>query len=88
MVGGGVVGSGLVGVDGYQDRLMKMLPADVVSLYLVGSGVVPGGHRVALAVWSGVCCCAVIVVRVLGTGTPRATCRLTGSTWASPPWRS
>ena len=38
----------------YFERLMKMIPADVVGLYLVGSGVIPKEKRVVLASWTAV----------------------------------
>ena len=54
--------------DGYQKRLIKMIPAEVVGLYLVGSGFIPEGHqRYVLPAWSIFCLIAVVVVRVRGT---------------------
>jgi hypothetical protein len=55
---------------GYLERLMKMIPAEVVGLYLIGSGLIPEGQRVGLLVWSIVCLIAVVVVRALGTADP------------------
>ena len=51
----------------YFERLMKMIPADVVGLYLVGSGFIPKDKRVTLVVWTVVCLVGVIAVRIWGT---------------------
>jgi hypothetical protein len=55
----------------YLDRLMKMIPGEVVGLYLVGSGVIPQGQIVPLAIWTGVCFVAVILVTSYGTSDPK-----------------
>jgi hypothetical protein len=54
----------------YLERLVKMIPAEVVGLYLIGSGIIPEGQRVGLLVWSIVCLIAVVVVRAYGTADP------------------
>jgi hypothetical protein len=54
----------------YFERLMKMIPADVVGLYLVGSGVIPKEKRVVLASWTAVCFVGVVAVRIWGTADP------------------
>lgn len=51
----------------YLDRLMKMIPGEVVGLYLVGSGFVPQDQPVALIGWSVLCLVAVIALRLYGT---------------------
>src|SRR6266404_131303 len=56
----------------YLDRLIKMIPAESVSLYLVGSGVIPGGKIVVLGVWIVVCIISVVAVRVFGTADRKA----------------
>jgi len=56
--------------DFYLDRLLKMIPAEVVGLYLVGSGFIPQGEGVVLAVWAVVCLAGVIAVRAYGTADP------------------
>jgi len=56
----------------YLDRLLKMIPAEVVSLYLVGIGFVPKEQVVAGLAWLGLCLIGVIVVRVWGTSDPEA----------------
>ena len=55
---------------GYLERLVKMIPAEVVGLYLIGSGIIPEGQRVGLLVWSIVCLIGVVVVRAYGTADP------------------
>ncbi len=52
----------------YLDRLMKMLPAEVLSLYLVGSGIIPEeSPRGVLLGWFILCLIGVIALRVWGT---------------------
>ncbi len=55
---------------GYLDRLVKLIPAEVVGLYLVGVGVIPAGQNVGMAAWAGICFLAVILVRALATRDP------------------
>jgi hypothetical protein len=54
----------------YFERLIKMIPADVVGLYLVGSGFIPREKREILAIWTAVCLFGVIAVRIWGTADP------------------
>ena len=58
-------------LDGYQGRLMKMIPAEVISLYLLGGSRIPEGQRVGLLVWSIVCLIVVVASRVYGTTDPK-----------------
>ncbi len=54
----------------YLDRLMKMVPAEVIGLYLVGSGVIPRDQPRVLTVWALVCLVGVAVIRAYGTADP------------------
>src|SRR5207247_1937041 len=54
----------------YLDRLLKMIPAEVIGLYLVGSGVIPETKPAVLTFWAAVCLIGVIVVRAYGTSDP------------------
>jgi hypothetical protein len=54
----------------YLDRLMKMIPGEVVGLYLIGSGFIPQDWTALLILWTIVCVIAVIVVRIYGTADP------------------
>ena len=56
----------------YLDRLMKMIPAEVIALYLVGAGMIPEGQSLAIAVWAIVCLMGVVVLRVYGTADAAA----------------
>ena len=58
------------GLKDYLERLMKMIPAEVVGLYLIGSGIIPESQRVGLLVWSIFCLICVVVIRALGTADP------------------
>lgn len=56
----------------YLDRLMKMIPAEVISLYLIGRGFIPLEQPVVLVVWAVVCLAGVLLVRAYGTADPEA----------------
>jgi hypothetical protein len=51
----------------YLDRLMKLIPSEVVGLYLIGEGMIPSAERIGLVIWSVVCLVAVFCVRAFGT---------------------
>jgi hypothetical protein len=55
----------------YLDRLLKLIPAEVLSLYLVGTGVIPKDKVAALAFWGAVCLVATVVVKAFGTSDRR-----------------
>jgi hypothetical protein len=57
------------GLAAYADRLQKLVPAEVISLYLAGSGVIGAPDNAGLlgAVWTVVCLVGVIAIRVWGT---------------------
>lgn len=54
-------------LNSYLERLMKMIPSEVLSLYLVGSGVIPQTDRIVLVLWSVICLVGVVCIRVYGT---------------------
>ena len=59
-------------INSYLDRLLKMIPAEIISLYLVGSGLIPDDllpqdRGVALGVWALVCLVGLVIVRAYGT---------------------
>ncbi len=66
--------------ESYLDRLMRMIPGEVVALYLVGSGLIPPTGRIALTVWSFVCLAGVIVIRAIGS---RDSAAGKGPQWSS-----
>jgi len=51
----------------YLGRLLKMIPAEIVGLYLVGAGVIPNDERQVSALWAAACLVLVLVVRIYGT---------------------
>jgi len=59
--------------DSYFSRLLKLIPSEVIALYLVGRGVIPEAERSPLAAWAAICLLGVIAVRAVGTrgGTNR-----------------
>src|SRR5262249_49940637 len=57
----------------YLDRLMRMIPREVVALYLVGSGLIPKDEsKWWLVVWTAVCLFGVFAIRMYGTRDPQA----------------
>jgi ABC-type proline/glycine betaine transport system permease subunit len=64
------VSTGNESVSQYFERLMKMIPGEVVGLYIVGSGLVPSENRWTLTIWTLFCLVAVVVVRAWGTADP------------------
>ena len=54
----------------YLDRLLKMIPGEVVGLYLVGNGFIPGDQIAVQVIWLVVCLVGVIVIRAYGTTDP------------------
>jgi hypothetical protein len=55
------------GFRSYLERLMKMIPAEVIGLYLVGIGIIPDDQPVAMVFWAVVCLAGVVAIRALGT---------------------
>jgi hypothetical protein len=56
-------------VKDYLERLIKLIPAEVISLYLVGKGMI-AGDRTPLLGWTIFCLVAVVLVRLYGTADP------------------
>jgi hypothetical protein len=69
----------------YLDRLLKMIPAEVVSLYLVGSGIIPKDQVTALAVWFVVRWLACLSSAFTAPPTRPKTCPPIGPTSLSRP---
>lgn len=55
------------GLKPYLDRLLKLIPAEVLSLYLVGVGVIPKPAIFVSFFWAAFCLVAVGVVKAYGT---------------------
>lgn len=55
----------------YLERLLKMIPGEVLGLYMIGSGFIPEKQVVGLVVWSGICLASVVVIRIYGTADPQ-----------------
>lgn len=56
----------------YLQRLLKMIPGEIVGLYMIGSGFVPRDKPAILVGWSVVCLILLIVLRIWGTADPAA----------------
>jgi hypothetical protein len=56
-------------VKDYLERLVKLIPAEVISLYLVGKGIIES-ERYPLLGWTLFCLVAVVLVRLYGTADP------------------
>ena len=62
--------AGSEGFRSYLDRLLKMIPAEIVSLFVVGSGVIPEDQALALVAWTIICLAGVVFLRAYGTADP------------------
>jgi hypothetical protein len=58
------------GLQDYLGRLIKLIPAEVISLYLVGKGIIEKDQNWLLG-WTIFCLLAVLVVRLYGTAEPK-----------------
>ncbi len=56
----------------YFDRLIRMIPAEVIGLYMVFSGFIPAEYPWVLVVWSVLCLIGVFLIRIWGTADPDA----------------
>ena len=54
-------------LNAYLEKLTKLIPGEVIGLYLVGSGLIPAADRGYLLGWTVFCTLAVVVSRSLGT---------------------
>ncbi len=48
----------------YLERIIKMIPAEVIALYMVGSGVIPETETLGLLIWTVVCLIGVVALRI------------------------
>lgn len=55
----------------YLERLVKLIPAEVVGIYLIGIGMVPQNLPPVLALWAVICLMLVIFVRSYATWEPK-----------------
>lgn len=51
----------------YLERLLKMIPGEVVGIYLIGKGVIPVAAVKPALIWVLICFLLVIVSRIYGT---------------------
>jgi len=56
------------GMQIYLKRLVMLIPGEVVSLYLVGNGIIPSEAKMVTIVWSILCLFFVVLVRSQATG--------------------
>jgi len=54
----------------YLGRLLKMIPGEIVGLYMIGSGFIPAGKPAILTIWSVVCLILLVILRLWGTADP------------------
>ena len=69
-----------VSVDLYYQRLVTLIPSEVIGLYIIGSDVIPEGHPAEKLGWALFCLIAVILLRTYAT-TDRLKRR--GPQWAA-----
>jgi hypothetical protein len=51
----------------YAERLLKLIPAEIVALYLFGIGAIPPGRVGATAAWAATCQVLGVISRAFGT---------------------
>lgn len=51
----------------YLSRLLKLIPSEIVGLYMVGSGFIPEDQHVGAVVWAVFCFAMLIASRIYGT---------------------
>ncbi len=51
----------------YFSRVLKLIPSDVIALYLFGANIIPFENKFVLLGWSIFCFSAVLISRILGT---------------------
>lgn len=54
----------------YLQRLLKMIPGEIVGLYMIGSGFIPSDQPLALVIWSVACLILLVALRIWGTADP------------------
>ncbi|MFE2517716.1 hypothetical protein [Streptomyces mirabilis] len=52
---------------GYLDLLMRVIPGEMLGLYLFGYGLIPKDMAVARIAWFGCCLALLVAVRIFGT---------------------
>ncbi len=57
-------------LSGYFGRLYKLIPGEIVGLYLVGTGL--ADDRIILLIWFLFCCLALVFIRMKGTIDPNS----------------
>lgn len=61
-----------VQIQSYVDRLIKLIPAEVVGLYVVGAGLIPADQKYALVGWAVFCMIFLLISRILGTKSSKS----------------
>nr|WP_294991533.1 hypothetical protein [uncultured Sediminibacterium sp.] len=51
----GYDGSNQIQESPYFERLVKLIPGEIISIYIFGVGVIPAAEKTALWVWPAVC---------------------------------
>jgi hypothetical protein len=60
-------------IQAYLDRLITMIPGEVIGLYLVGSGMIDPRQAMGLAIWTAICAVGVVAVRAWGSKDPQSS---------------
>lgn len=58
------------GFKDYLGRLLKMIPAEIVGLYMIGKGFIPEDQKTVQIIWPIVCLILLIILRLWGTKDP------------------
>lgn len=55
------------GLKPYFDRLIKLIPAEIISVYTIGKGIIPAANNAALLGFAAFCLLGLIWIRAWGT---------------------
>lgn len=56
----------------YLGRLLKMIPGEIVGLYMIGKGFIPAEQKTVHIIWPAICLVLLIILRLWGTKDPAA----------------
>ncbi|HLG41681.1 MAG TPA: hypothetical protein VI461_18520 [Chitinophagaceae bacterium] len=51
----------------YLSRLLKMIPGEIVGLYMIGNGIIPSTNSIFQFIWIVICTILIVVIRIYGT---------------------
>lgn len=55
----------------YFDRLIRLIPAEVIALYTTGIAIIPPEGKIVRLIWTFFCFACVVLVRIFGSRSPQ-----------------